>query len=112
MRFYFASKRIIEPPTIGENGTSFVVIEPPIAHFEPAGDCTIDPPITVARIPKKFALFPLPGFQWRFVKVDGVNINSFTRVVFVANRTFRTNVASFNSVLDFSKVKETKHVGT
>jgi hypothetical protein len=62
MRFYFASKRIIEPPTIGENGTSFVVIEPPIAHFEPAGDCTIDPPITVARIPKKFALFPLPGF--------------------------------------------------
>jgi hypothetical protein len=88
------------------------VIEPPIAHFEPAGDCTIDPSIRVARIPKKFAPFPLPGFQWRFVKVDGVNINSFTRVGFVANRTFRTNVASFNSVLDFSKVKETKHVRT
>jgi hypothetical protein len=112
MRFYFASKRIIEPPTIGENGTSFVVIEPPIAHFEPASNCTIDPPTTVARIPKKFALFPLPGFQWRFVKVDGANINPFTGVGYVANRTFRTTAASFNSVLDFSKVKETKHVGT
>jgi hypothetical protein len=112
MRFYFAFERIIEPPTIGENGTSFIVIEPPIAHFEPAGDCTIDPPITVARIPKKFALLPLPGFQWRFVKVDGANINPFTRVGSVANRTFRTTAASFNSVLDFSKVKETKHVRT
>jgi hypothetical protein len=44
MNFYFASKRIIEP-TIGNNGTSFVVVEPPIAHFEPVDDTNIDPPI-------------------------------------------------------------------
>lgn len=112
MNFYFASKRVVKPPTMDTSGSSNVVVEPPIVCFGPVGNLTADQLITVARIPKKFALFLLQGFQWRFVKVDGTNINPFTRVGYVANRTFRTNTASFIQIMDFTKIKTAKHVRT
>ncbi|KAI9257863.1 hypothetical protein EDC94DRAFT_586320 [Helicostylum pulchrum] len=55
-----------------------------------------------------FSLFPTPGLQWRFIKIDGTNINSFARQGNTAEIDYESTLTKFYEAFDFSKFPNLK----
>ncbi|KAI9253091.1 hypothetical protein EDC94DRAFT_620210 [Helicostylum pulchrum] len=60
------------------------------------------------RLQKLFSLFPTPGLQWRFIKIDGTNINSFARQGNIAEIDYESTLTKFYEAFDFSKFPNLK----
>ncbi|GAA5801539.1 hypothetical protein HPULCUR_006987 [Helicostylum pulchrum] len=60
------------------------------------------------RLQKLFSLFPIPGLQWRFIKIDGTNINSFARQGNTAEIDYESTLTKFYEAFDFSKFPNLK----
>ncbi|KAG2233120.1 hypothetical protein INT48_005864 [Thamnidium elegans] len=52
-----------------------------------------------------FALFPMPGLRWRFIKIDTKNINSFAPQNYSSNLNYDTALGVFYNTFDFTKIK-------
>ncbi|KAG2233188.1 hypothetical protein INT48_005026 [Thamnidium elegans] len=60
------------------------------------------------RLQKLFSLFPTSGLQWRFIKIDGNNLNSFTPQGNTAATDYDSTLTNFYEAFDFRKLPNLK----
>jgi hypothetical protein len=98
------------PPKLGDNPSVPGVFETPSVDT-PIPTATNVMTSNIARLPRLFSLFPCPSLKWRFVTIDGENINSFSPMRYSGTgKTFQTTSEAFLKVFDFKKIHQMKNV--
>jgi hypothetical protein len=107
---FIGSVEVVLPPRLGDSPSVPVVFETPSVDT-PIPTATSIMTSNIARLPRLFSLFPCPSLKWRFVTIDGENINSFSPMRYSGTgKTFQTTSETFLKVFDLRNIHQMKNV--